>query len=446
MNLVLNSLRSVCLVALAAATASCAATPQYPLSESAPEGPGGVKTLKPQYAVSDAPASVLTPAPAPVRGVQLAEAQTTAPTPGKAQERASDAGQVSSAPIAAAVPASPPPAPQKPEPKAVPQPPPREVIVADGETIYDIAAKRRAPVRAIIEANHLSEPYSLHAGQRLVIPQPAVYEVAEGDTLFGVSRRFGVDVGSLVALNDLTLQSHLRLGQRVLLPTHAKDHGVDPRANGVLAPSAVAAEAVREASTEAEANYPRVHTEDAQAATPAKSSHTGRRTSRTPEDAIVAAQKSTTATALGSPLPTTSDDAAAVAAGKGKFVWPVDGQVTGRFGPTNTGQKNDGVDLAAAPNTPVAAAADGEVVYANSTIPAYGNLVLIKHANGWVTAYAHLAKISVKMREVVSQGETIGLVGDSGSPGVFQLHFELRYAPTPSDKARPVDPILVIPR
>jgi murein DD-endopeptidase MepM/ murein hydrolase activator NlpD len=186
-----------------------------------------------------------------------------------------------------------------------------------------------------------------------------------------------------------------------------------------------------------ETSYARPRSEE-----PSRTSR-ARKTPRTAEDAVAAAEKSPTATALGAPLP---EDAAAIASGKGKFVWPVDGQITGRFGVSSAGQKNDGVDIAAPLNTEVQAAADGEVVYAGSSIPAFGNLVLIKHADGWVTAYAHLARISVKNRASVSQGDTIGLVGDSGSPGVYQLHFEMRYAATPKDKPRPIDPTLLITR
>ena len=132
-------------------------------------------------------------------------------------------------------------------------------------------------------------------------------------------------------------------------------------------------------------------------------------------------------------------------AGRGRFIWPLRGQVISSFGDKGTGQHNDGVDIAALPGTGVRAAAAGEVVYAGSSIPGFGNLVLVKHAGGWVTAYAHLDRIEVRMRSTVAQGEEIGQAGQTGAVDRPQLHFEVRYAPDPAEKARPVDPTLVLP-
>jgi murein DD-endopeptidase MepM/ murein hydrolase activator NlpD len=79
-------------------------------------------------------------------------------------------------------------------------------------------------------------------------------------------------------------------------------------------------------------------------------------------------------------------------------------------------------------------------------VPSFGNLVLIKHPGGWVTAYAHMGRILVKNRDAVVQGQEIGVVGQTGQVDRPQLHFEIRYAPSPKDKAAPVDPALVLPQ
>ena len=143
-----------------------------------------------------------------------------------------------------------------------------------------------------------------------------------------------------------------------------------------------------------------------------------------------------------SPPPAQSD---VVTAGRGKFLWPAAGQVISGFGPKSDGQRNDGVNILAASGDPVRSAAAGEVVYAGNQVPSFGNLVLIKHPGGWVTAYAHLSNIEVKNRDQVSQGQQIGEVGQTGSVDRPQLHFEIRYAPTPRDKATPVDPTTLLP-
>jgi septal ring factor EnvC (AmiA/AmiB activator) len=110
------------------------------------------------------------------------------------------------------------------------------------------------------------------------------------------------------------------------------------------------------------------------------------------------------------PPPTASTtpltDAQIAALGKGRFVWPIRGEILSDF----------------------------------------GNLVLIKHPDGWVTAYAHMSNVDVKIQQKVLQGQQIGEAGDTGGVSEPQLHFEIRYAPTPAERARPVAPTLLLPR
>lgn len=134
-----------------------------------------------------------------------------------------------------------------------------------------------------------------------------------------------------------------------------------------------------------------------------------------------------------------------MAFGRGRFVWPVRGAVLSTFGPKGPGQRNDGVDIAATEGDAVRAAAGGQVVYAGHDVPALGNLVAVKHADGWVTIYANLQRITVRPRDQVAQGAQVGLAGRTGAAERAQVHFEVRYAPQPTEKARPVDPQLVLP-
>ena len=142
------------------------------------------------------------------------------------------------------------------------------------------------------------------------------------------------------------------------------------------------------------------------------------------------------------PAPSTSD---VVTAGRGVFIWPTSGKLISGFGPKPDGQRNDGLNIAGDPGDPVRSAAAGEVVYAGDQVPSFGNLVLIKHDGGWVTAYAHLGSIAVKNRDQIAQGQQIGVVGQSGAVDRPQLHFEIRYAASPRDKASPIDPMLLLP-
>ncbi len=137
-------------------------------------------------------------------------------------------------------------------------------------------------------------------------------------------------------------------------------------------------------------------------------------------------------TASAQPGATTSQPAAH---GNGKFLWPVNGKIILPFGAMGGGQKNDGINIAAPLGTPVHAADTGVVVYAGNELRGFGNLLLIRHDNGWVSAYAHCDALLVKRGDTVKRGQVIARVGQSGSANAPQLHFELRKG------AEAVDPI-----
>lgn len=116
-----------------------------------------------------------------------------------------------------------------------------------------------------------------------------------------------------------------------------------------------------------------------------------------------------------------------------KFGWPVKGYLVSKFGPKGQGMYNDGINLSAAQGTKVAAAENGVVVYLGNDIKSYGNLVLVKHQGGWMSAYAHLDEISVHKGQSVKRNEAVGSVGRSGFVKHPQLHFELRKNGKPKD-------------
>jgi murein DD-endopeptidase MepM/ murein hydrolase activator NlpD len=293
---------------------------------------------------------------------------------------------------------------------------PGQVTVARGETLFDVAERVRTPVRALIEINELQPPYNLAPGTVLKIPPPLFYTVGDGDTLFGIARRFSIDPRSLANLNEIQLETAIRRGQRIALPSLARDQGPNAQANGASPPGSGVARA--------SAAPPRPVRPLAAAGT----------VPPPPVSSVPAPQ----------PDPGAPSDAQVAAAGKGKFSWPVKGEVISAFGPKGPGQRNDGLNIAASAGDSVHAAADGEVVFAGD-LPGFGNLVLLKHPGGWVTAYAHLSKIGVKMRDTVSRGQEVGLAGQTGQVDRPQVHFEIRYAANPRDKARPVDPSLLLP-
>lgn len=133
---------------------------------------------------------------------------------------------------------------------------------------------------------------------------------------------------------------------------------------------------------------------------------------------------------------TNSADANAGAAG---FRWPARGRVIAGFGPKPTGQQNDGINLALPEGTPVKAADDGVVAYAGNELKGYGNLVLVRHSNGFVTAYAHASELMVKRGDTIKRGQVIAKSGQTGNVTSPQLHFEIRKG------ASPVDPMQHLP-
>ncbi|MBI5313799.1 MAG: peptidoglycan DD-metalloendopeptidase family protein [Methylocystis sp.] len=150
----------------------------------------------------------------------------------------------------------------------------------------------------------------------------------------------------------------------------------------------------------------------------------------TPKETPSARKVDTTATASIPP----ATDAKAVASDEGRpeFRWPARGRIIQGF----TSGGNDGINIAVPEGTQVKAAEGGVVAYAGSELKGYGNLVLIRHPNGFVSAYAHNGELDVKRGDQVKRGQTIAKSGQSGNVGSPQLHFELRKGSTPVDPTR----------
>jgi murein DD-endopeptidase MepM/ murein hydrolase activator NlpD len=129
--------------------------------------------------------------------------------------------------------------------------------------------------------------------------------------------------------------------------------------------------------------------------------------------------------------PVTSQPLAPVSGNAPAFVWPVSGRIISDFGATPTGGRNDGINIAAAEGTPIHAAASGTVTYAGDELKNYGNLVLIKHAGGFTTAYAHAERLVVSRGDFVAKGQVIGYAGQTGDVSQPQLHFEIRSGTAP---------------
>jgi murein DD-endopeptidase MepM/ murein hydrolase activator NlpD len=306
------------------------------------------------------------------------------------------------------------------------------ITVATGDTVDAIARRYGVSSAAIVRANHLPAAGSIQAGQTLVIPQHAsprrrvasapkphapvhhaatraapggVHTVGAGETLSSVARRYRQSRSAIAKVNDLAPDAKLKVGQQLTIPA-AKSTRV---AAGPPAPSPAAS---------ANARVP--------AAAPAHSQ---------PPQRVATAEAGAPLGAAEPPAaridtPTDSTNAA------GGFRWPVRGRVISGYGQEANGQRNDGINLAVPEGTSVKAAEEGTVAYAGNELKGYGNLVLVRHSNGFVTAYAHASELMVKRGDQVKRGQIIARAGQTGAVSSPQLHFEIRKGATPVDPMR----------
>ncbi len=349
------------------------------------------------------------------------------------------------------------------------------VSAEPGESLDALAARFDLPTQAIIQANHLRPPYSLEPHQQLVIPPPATYRVHDGDTVQEIASLLGVDEVALAQENGLSEPYHMHVGQILRVPggygdgTLARDASPAGDPNMAYVPPGAPAITPRASiSSQSLAPPPGI------AAAPGRLPPSPRAAYAPPPQQPVYAPPSqpprgggssgVSSTVLapppqsGSPTPiypppqtgavpprapsppvqqaiiAPPASPSTPSAGGPHFIRPVSGETIQGFGGGAGGQTNDGINIAAASGTPVHAADAGTVIYTGNELAAFGNLVLIRHAGGWVTAYGHLAKIDVQRGATVGQGQPIGTVGQTGSATGPQLHFEIRQG------AKPVDP------
>jgi murein DD-endopeptidase MepM/ murein hydrolase activator NlpD len=273
--------------------------------------------------------------------------------------------------------------------------------------------------------------------------------VQRGDTLNGLARRHNVAAHDLIETNHLRAPYALQVGQRLSLPrahesatrvVETQPAAVDHAPVG-SAPPAVPAGRVESAPiapiSSAPVATPPSATAAAVTAEPVRTASVPRATEPVSEARAIEAPSHAAPTASLSERQIAAVEPASVAmparAGRG-FQWPVRGRVVSDFGPKGGGLHNDGINIAATRGTPIRAAESGVVVYAGNELRGFGNLVLLRHADGWMTAYGHADDLTVQRGDQVRRGQVIGKVGATGNVSTPQIHFEIRRG------SRPVNP------
>jgi murein DD-endopeptidase MepM/ murein hydrolase activator NlpD len=304
------------------------------------------------------------------------------------------------------------------------------IIVGTSDTLETLARRYNVSSAAILQANGYKGPRVLSPGQQLIIPHPtataavaapalaapaskpvavaaapSVHVVNHGDTLLSIARRNHVSAAELAKANSIDPSAKLKLGMKLTVPG-AKTAAVAPAAQPVVAAAAQPAAAMAQPATKMAAV----------AGGPQQSARLAQATTKVEETAPEAPVKANEATGA---LPT--------------FRWPVRGKVITSYGAKTNGKSNDGINLAVPEGTPVKAAEDGVVAYSGNELKGYGNLVLVRHSNGYVTAYAHASELLVKRGDTIKRGQVIAKSGQSGEVGSPQLHFEIRKGSSPVD-------------
>ncbi|MFZ1990134.1 MAG: LysM peptidoglycan-binding domain-containing M23 family metallopeptidase, partial [Alphaproteobacteria bacterium] len=355
---------------------------------------------------------------------------------------------------------------------------PQAIIVKPGETLFSVGRTYRVSRQAVIDANNLKAPYALKIGSRLIIPngdakpfatamiEPAssapvptaapvqqvaatptpapqsvassapvsasssitsetsivaasasdkTHTVAKGETLMSISRNEHVRFTDLIEINKLAKPYHVRVGQELKLSADA--------------PSTVAANPPAQVKETHVAEAKPVETKPARAESSDAHAEGG---------PLLHLGESPVAPASAPQIAPQQANIAAPA-GKHEFIWPVSGRILSAFGPKESGRRNDGINISATPGTAVRAARAGEVIYVGNELRGYGNLVLIRHDDGYVSAYAHNSRVLVERGTFVQQGQEIAQSGATGSVDAPQVHFEIR------KNRKPVDPLNILP-
>lgn len=292
------------------------------------------------------------------------------------------------------------------------------IIVDDSENIYTIASKYNVSMPALILANNIKFPFILKEGQTLVLPYPDQYKVKKDDSIYKIAKQFNLNVSQLIAMNDLKSPYGLTEGQELRLPPAIK--------KGEGTKTLVYVKPVLKDNTEAETI--KVLSEE-------------QNISFIPVPVMKDSQRVSGHSISESPSPSAVMSKTLQKKQKNEgFIWPVEGRLLSGFGPKTGGLYNDGINIRVKEGVHVKASASGRVVYSDGDLEGYGNLVIIKHSNGYITAYAHNRDLLVKQGDFVEQGEDIAVAGSTGNVRVSQLHFGIRKGKKPVNPVRYLKP------
>lgn len=307
---------------------------------------------------------------------------------------------------------------------AVSPPPNSQVIsIRPGDTLYRISSRHGTSIEQLIELNGISDPNAIYAGDRLVVPGGDGQQVASASS--STPRRAATAPTQPAPPPARTPTS---TGPSVSMVTSEELPPPSGKGTSAAAPSSA----------------PLPSSSAPPSASPPSSSRTVSASTAPSAPPPVAEETATAANARTGAIATTPPPSPVKAAvlptpparAAANFAWPVRGRVVSGYGVKGPGYRNDGINIEAPRGAPIMAAENGVVVYAGNEVAGFGNLVLLRHDGGYVTAYAHADQLMVQRGQVVHRGQQIATVGSSGNVTEPQLHFEIREGVTARDPRR----------
>ena len=335
--------------------------------------------------------------------------------------------------------------------------------IKQGDTLYSIAKKHDVSLAELIEINNLEPPYSLKTGTKIKIPASNFHESRDGDTLYSISRIYDMKVNDLIALNNLQFPYSIYPGDKLkivnkknkTLPSENSSNIVVEKnlesikknnskpviiENKTVETKTNLAENLKNKSnfksaeerakeiTEKDPSLPMLSKKTYKPAE-IKAQMPNQNIAKSPNNVkniITPSQEKIVETKLSINKPIDKNSIKKIASKNNEFCWPVRGTVISKFGPKSAGLFNDGINIKAQLGQSVVSSEDGIVAYVGDELKGYGNLVIIKHAGGWISAYAHLKNYGVELGQKIEKGQKIGIVGNTGKVKSPQLYFGLR--------------------
>lgn len=341
-------------------------------------------------------------------------------------------------------------------------------VVQRGETLYAISRAYDVDMYSLAQANDLPQPYLLGAGQSLRIPSSGQsisgQPISSGTTVAAAPQTYGADTSAAQTIAPANTPSSApatssaggvtmeALPPPSAAPAPATQPTPAPQQTAVAPLPVPRAPAPSQAQQAPQAQSSQPQQPQAQAQAPVQPQVQPQAAAEpepqaAPQVAAVPpvpaqipapapAAPAATVTPPSQPAPRADADSEPPPRSGRSFAWPVRGRILSTFGTKPDGTHNDGLNIAARAGAPVIAAENGVVVYQGSELRGFGNLLLLRHADGWITAYAHLDRVLVKKGQRVTRGQAIATVGTSGGVDLPQLHFEIRRGTQAVDPAK----------